>query len=72
MSETETYPGLISVTEAVKLSNYNRPYIYNLLSRGKLKGKKIWSRIGPLILIDKQSLLDYCKEQERPVDGHAS
>lgn len=68
----QQYDGQITVTQAVALSHYTRIHIYNLMKNGRLKHTRAKVLGIKICLIDKQSLLDYCKEQERPIDGNAS
>jgi excisionase family DNA binding protein len=52
----------LTVNEAAKVSGYHPEYIRQLIRDGKVKAKKfsiVW-------MVDKESLLQYMKSQEKP------
>ena len=52
----------LTVNEAAKLSGYHPEYIRQLIRDGKVNAKKfsiVW-------MVDKESLLEYVKSQEKP------
>jgi excisionase family DNA binding protein len=52
----------LTVNEAAKLSGYHPEYIRQLIRDGKVNAKKfsiVW-------MVDKESLLQYVKSQEKP------
>jgi len=51
---------VISVYDAAKLSGYHSNHIRRLLQKQKIKARK-W---GQAWMVDKDSLLDYCKRMD--------
>jgi len=52
----------LTVNDAAKLSGYHPDYVRQLIRAGKVKAKKfsiVW-------MVDKDSLLRYIEDQERP------
>ncbi len=61
----------VTVYDACRITGWTAQWIYDLCSRGTVRNTK--KRLGKLvfIVIDKQSLLDYCVKVGRPVNGEA-
>jgi len=55
--------GFITVQEAIQLSGYTKSYISRLWRQGKIAGARIGKK---MILIEKQSLLDYLASDPQP------
>ena len=52
----------LTVNEAAKVSGYHPEYVRQLIREGKVNAKKfsiVW-------MVDKESLLTYMKDQEKP------
>lgn len=62
-------PVEVTVTEAMKLSDFSRVHLYNLINRNRIKARKINTRAAPIILIDRESLEGYLKAKGRSVNG---
>lgn len=62
-------PSELTVTEAVRFSSYTRVHLYNLINAGRIKSRRAKMRASPvIILIERQSLEEYMREQGRQVD----
>jgi hypothetical protein len=55
----------LSLKEAAKIFGYSPDYIGCLIRKGKIKGKKVYSNIS--WQIDKQTIIEYCRERKREV-----
>jgi len=66
-------PVELTIAEAMRFSAYTRVHLYNLVTAGRLKSKRAKMRAGPIvILIERQSLEDYMREQGRAVNGQTA
>ena len=66
-------PNELTVAEAIKFSAYTRCHLYNLISSDRLKSRRAKMRAGPIIiLIDRESLETYMREQGRTVNGETA
>jgi hypothetical protein len=62
------YPaGQITVREAIRITGYCQIHIYNLIRHARIKARKYKFEEISIHLIDRDSLLEYCREQERQV-----
>jgi len=60
--------GEITVRQAIRLTGYHAIHIYSLIRNAKIKARK--AKFGEIVvhMIDRDSLLNYCQQQERPVN----
>jgi hypothetical protein len=54
----------LTVREACSISKYSRVHIYQIIFDNRVKWKKV-IRGRPILLIDRESLLDYMRKQGR-------
>ena len=55
----------LSLKEAAKIFGYSPDHIGYLIRKGKIKGKKVYSNIS--WQIDKQTIIEYCRERKREI-----
>ena len=66
-------PAELTISESMRFSAYTRVHLYNLVTAERIKSRRAKMRAGPVvILIDRQSLEEYMREQGRAVNGENS